>query len=67
MKETKNWRCCKCQTIYGDKWNAENCCLPDVEEIIMYVCDDCSREYETKKEAFDCCNQCNLKKAEKGE
>jgi len=49
-----------CFIVFIPNTFAEDCCRPEVIEVDRYICDKCKDEYETEKEAFECCNQTEL-------
>lgn len=60
VKSMTKYKCCECGMVWDDDWEADNCCKPRIEEVLVYYCDDCDQEYETKKGAFECCKQTKL-------
>jgi len=66
MKEVIKYRCGSCECVHDDEWGADDCCKEPTEEVVFYNCDECGQEFESKKEAFEHCNQTQLPFDEEG-
>ena len=57
MKKKTKYKCLNCGNTFDERFDAEDCCIPKIEEFEVYVCPDCKMEHDTEKEASACCNQ----------
>ena len=52
IKLEKQFKCNFCESVHLEKENAEKCCDHIAE---VYLCPECSNDYEQEDEALECC------------
>lgn len=51
------WGCGACGQTYQTEEGAEECCKPEIDEVIGYRCPNCEKVSTSKKEILGCCSK----------
>ncbi len=54
-KSVIKFQCPSCGEVHDKEHQAENCCIPEAEEVTMWECTECGEAHDDREHAHLCC------------